>query len=226
MRAHSTCETMLDNGVLAVGSGTVPMSHPCWPPQCRCSPHQSANPCAVHKTTSRHVEAVFLRFCSPQTSLAAQLAGGLRRVAREDEGRPGHPQGAGDGWSAPEEALVRASVAELHELTGWGAERGVPPQPSLFGGYGPPAWHSRVGSRPRGSQSLSFVFPLYVIEAESSKRQLSGSRRSREMILAFGLPSTCVTPIFLARRVGAGHARHQVHVAVDAVWTIFAEMSC
>ena len=122
---------MLDNGVLAVGSGTVPMSHPCWLPQCRCSLHQSANPCAVHKTTSRHVEAVFLRFCSPQTSLAAQRAGDLRRVAREDEGRPGHPQGAGDGWSAPEEGTCpgeRCRTPRTHGL-GSRAWRYLPAQP-------------------------------------------------------------------------------------------------
>ena len=117
------------------------------PPQWRGSPHQSAKVSSLCLRAKDHLEgtrvAVFLRFCAHEkTSPATQRAGGHRRVAREDDGRPGYPRGAGvpepaDGGIRTECTrrghLSRRSLSFSRNLRAGELSEALPPaQPSRF----------------------------------------------------------------------------------------------
>ena len=143
------------------------------PPQWRGSPHQSAKVSSLCLRAKDHLEgtrvAVFLRFCAHEkTSPATQRAGGHRRVAREDDGRPGYPRGAGD--PEPADGGIRTECARRGHLSRRslsfsrnlraGELSEVTPGPASFEVYGSPACRSPSARQLTGPEGREWFSKL------------------------------------------------------------------
>ena len=83
--------------------------------------------------------AVFPSLCAPQKDQSCSEADRSPKSGdQEDDGRPGHPQGAGDPEAA-DGGPVQASAVALYDVTGRGSRVGYT-WPSLFGCYVSPAF--------------------------------------------------------------------------------------